>query len=218
MSGDAGGNPQPVSPQRLTDLLAGLVADRDPGHPLRVAIDGADAADPGALADSLTDPLRLRGRAAIRVSARYFWRPASVRLEYGHEDADAYYTDWLDARALSRELLDRLGPGGDRRYLTTFWDPRADRATRAPYATAAEDAVLLLDGPLLLGQGLPFDLTVHMRLSTAALRRRTEAAEQWTLAALRRYQDEVDPESLADVVVRADDPRHPAVLFAEQGG
>lgn len=211
MSGDAGGNPQPVSPQRLTDLLASLVADRDPGHPLRVAIDGADAADPGALADSLTDPLRLRGRAPIRVSTRYFWRPASVRLEYGHEDADAYYTDWLDAAALRRELLDRLGPGGDRRYLPTLWDPATDRATRAGYAQAPANAVLLLDGPLLLGQGLPLDLTVHMRLSTPALRRRTDPRQQWTIPALDRYEREVGPQQLADVVVRADDPRHPAV-------
>jgi hypothetical protein len=211
MSGDAGRNPRPVSPERLTELLADLIAARDPGHPLRVAIDGADAARPGELADSLTDLLRLRGRTAIRVSARYFRRPASVRLEYGHQDADAFYTDWLDTAALRREVLDRLGPHGDHRYLPTLWDPETDRATRAAYERAGGNAVLLLDGPLLLGQGLPFDLTVHMRLSNPALARRTGGADTWTLPAFERYAGEVHPEESADVVVRADDPRHPAV-------
>jgi hypothetical protein len=178
---------------------------------VRVAVDGPDAADPGTLADSLVDPLRLRGRAVLRVGARWFRRPASVRLEYGHQDPDAYRDDWLDAGALRREVLDRLGPGGDGSYLPTLWDPERDRATRADYAAAPPDAVLLVDGPLLLGRGLPFDLTVHLRLSPAALERRTPAEARWTLPAFGRYEEEVRPAEVADVVVRVDDPRHPAV-------
>jgi hypothetical protein len=208
---DMSGTPRPVSPQRLVELLVDRIADRRPGHPLRVAFDGADAAAPGTLADQLVDPLRACGRSAIRVSARWFLRPASTRLEYGHEDPEAYYSGWLDAAALRREVLDRLGGDGDRRYLPSLWDPDNDRATRAPYQTAAEDAVLLLDGPLLLGQGLPLDFTVHLRLSAGALRRRTDGEQLWTIPALERYAAEVRPDELADVVVRADDPRHPAV-------
>jgi hypothetical protein len=211
----------PVSPERLVELLADLIAGRDPGHPLRVGVDGPDAAHPGRLADTLIDPIRARGRTALRVSTRWFWRPASVRLEYGHEDAESYYSGWLDTAALTREVLDRLGPAGPPAgdgysYLPTLWDPDTDRATRAAYRPAPANAVLLLDGPLLLGQGLPLDLTVHMRLSTAALRRRTETGRQWTLPALERYEREVDPGALADVVIRADDANHPAVQLADQ--
>jgi hypothetical protein len=209
-------HPSPVAPERVPELLADLIAARQPGHPLRVAVDGADAARPANLADALVDPLRLRGRTAIRISATWFLRPASVRLEYGHEDAEAYYTGWLDIQALQREVLDRLGPGGDLRYLPTLWDPERDRATRAGYQLANADAVLILDGPLLLGQGLSLDLTVHMRLSTAALKRRTEPSRHWTLPAIERYEEEVDPALLADVVLRVDDPRHPAIQLVEQ--
>ncbi|HEX6755691.1 MAG TPA: uridine kinase, partial [Mycobacteriales bacterium] len=95
-------------------------------------------------------------------------------------------------------------------FLPTLWDPDADRATRAGYERAPPDAVLVLDGTLLLGRGLPADLTVHLRLSPAALARRTE--EEWTLPAYERYRTDVDPEGTADVVVRADDPRHPALV------
>jgi hypothetical protein len=134
-----------------------------------------------------------------------------VRLEHGHRDPEAYHRDWLDAAALRREVLDPLGPGGDGRYLPTLRDPDRDRATRAGYAPAPPDAVLLLDGPLLLGRGLPFDLTVHVRLSAAALARRTAPDQRWTLPAFERYEAETDPAGAAEVVVRSDDPRHPAV-------
>ena len=182
----------------------------------RVLLDGAPAAAPGALADALVDPLRLRGRPALRVASRWFLRPGSVRLERGRTDPDAYYDDRLDLTALRREVLDPLGPGGDGRLLPTLWDPDTDRATRSGYERAPDRAVLLLDGTLLLGRGLPADLTVHVRLSAAALERRT--GEPWTLPAYARYRDEVCPEEVADVVIRADDPRHPAMSVRRRRG
>jgi hypothetical protein len=68
----------------------------------------------------------------------------------------------------------------------------------------------LFHGPLLLRHWFPFDLSVHVRLTSGALRRRTPEAEQWTLPAFERYDDETDPAGTADVLIRADDPRHPA--------
>jgi hypothetical protein len=192
----------------LADHLAAAAAGGDPSV-LRVAVDGAPPADPAGLADALVDPLRLRGRAVVRVSARWFLRPASLRFELGRTDPQALWDRWLDAGALRREVLDRVAADG--RYLPTLWDPDADRATRADYAAAPPGAVLLLDGSLLLGRGLPVDLTIHLRLSPGALERRTPEAERWTLPAYRRYAEDVDPERVADVVVRLDDPRHPAV-------
>jgi hypothetical protein len=206
-----------VSPDQLASVLAnhltGIAGPGTGASVLRVAVDGPPAADPAGLADALVGPLRLRGRPALRVSARWFLRPASVRFERGHTDPGALREDWLDAGALRREVLDPLGPGGSRRYLPTLWDPDLDRATRAGYAQAPAGAVLLLDGALLLGRGLPVDATVHLLLSAPALARRTPPAEHWTLPAYARYAAEVGPHTAADVVVRLDDPRHPAVAF-----
>src|SRR5205085_464778 len=70
----------------------------------------------------------------------------------------------------------------------------------------------LLPGPLLLGTGLDLDLTVHCAQSPAALARRLPDGYRWTLPAYARYAEEVGPEYLADVVVRVDDPRHPALV------
>ncbi len=210
--------PRPVAPDRLADTLADLVdraatarADVAAAGALRVVVDGPAAAGPERLADAMVDPLRLRGRPALRVASGWFLRPASVRLERGRTDPDAFYDDRLDVAGLRRELLDPLGPSGDGRYLPTLWDPATDRATRAGYQTAPPGAVLLLDGTLLLGRGLPADLSIHLRLSPAALRRRTEGDQRWVLPAYERYAREVHPERTADVVVLLDDPRHPAV-------
>lgn len=207
--------PRPVAADRLADELADLV-DRSAAscsHVLRVAVDGHPAAGTAALADALVDPLRLLGHPVLRVSAAWFLRPASVRLERGRTDPDSFYDDWLDVAALRREVLDPLGPGGSGRYLPTLWDPSTDRSTRAGYASAPDRAVLVLDGTLLLGHGLPLDLTVHLRLSAGARSRRTDADSRWALPAYDRYEQEVGPEQVADVLVRVDDPRHPALSF-----
>jgi hypothetical protein len=204
-------SPRPVDPDSLPALLADLCVGAAGDGRLRVAIDGAGVAGPSELADSLVDPLRERGWEALRVRAGDFLRPASLRYEYGRTDPDAYYRGWLDAGALAREVLRPLGPGGSGHWLPTLWDPDTDRATRATVRTAPERAVLLVDGVFLLGRGLDFDLTVHLHLSAAALARRTATDDSWTLPAHARYAAEVGPLTTADVVVRVDDPRHPAI-------
>ncbi|GLW58498.1 uridine kinase [Kitasatospora phosalacinea] len=203
----------PISPERLVELLAGRIHElADDGRRLRVAVDGAAAARPGELADALVEPLRLLGRPVQRVSADDFLRPASVRFEYGKQDPDAFHDLWLDQGALLREVLDPLEPDGDGRVLPTYWDRETDRATRARYVELPPRGVLLLDGPFLLGRWLPFELTVHLAQSAAALARRTPAAERWTLPAHERYRTETGPDELADLTVRVEDPRHPALV------
>ncbi|GAA2071227.1 uridine kinase [Actinomadura alba] len=202
---------RPISPSLLVDELADRIARTPRSSWARVAVDGAPAAEPGGLADALVGPLRLRGREVLRVSADDFLRAASLRLEYGRTDPDALYTGWLDAGALVREVLGPLEPGGSGRVLPSLWDSVADRATRAPYVTLSPGGVLLLDGALLLGRGLPLDFAVHLWLSPGALLRRTPDELRWTLPAYERYERETGPAQVADAVVRVDDPRHPAL-------
>lgn len=211
---------RPVSPPALVaDLLARILAGLDArtaatGGPawLRVGVDGAPTAGPAALADALVEPLRAAGHPAVRVDTADFLRPASTRLELGRTNPDAFYESWFDLGALSREVLEPLRPGGSGRILRTFWNPATDRATREGYRGVPPGGVLLLAGPLLLGAGLELDLTVHCGQSAAALARRTPPEERWTLPAYQRYADEVGPQWFADVVLRMDDPAHPALV------
>lgn len=199
--------------ERLTEVLADRVmaGKAEDGSPwLRVGVDGAPAAGTGELAEGVAEALRVRGRSVLVAGTSGFLRPASLRYEYGREDADTYYSGWFDNGALWREVFRPLEAGGSGRVLPDLWDPVTDRATRSPYVELPAGGVLLLHGPFLFGHWFPFDLSVHLRLSPAALRRRTPESERWTLPAFGRYEDEVGPAEAADVVVRADDPRHPA--------
>jgi hypothetical protein len=208
---------EPVSPVVLVERLVALVTSLEAGRRWRIAIDGAPPVHPDALADALVDPLRAAGRPVVRVRADDFLRPASLRWEFGRENPDAYFDDWLDLAALSREVLAPFGPGGSGRYLPSLRDPVTDRSTRAGRIQAADDAVLLLTGSLLLGRGLDLDRTIHLAVRSDTLRRRTPPPDGWRLPAFARYDDDVDPERAADVVVRVDDARHPAILGERWG-
>ncbi|MEU7834524.1 MULTISPECIES: uridine kinase [unclassified Nonomuraea] len=204
-----------ISREALVEELAERIAGLPRDSYARVAVDGAPPAHPERLADELVAPLRTRGRAVLRVSAADFLRPASLRLEYGRTDPDAFYDDWLDTGGLTREVLGPLGPQGTGKVLPALWDSRADRAYRLPYQTLPQGAVLLLDGTLLLGRGLPFEVSAHLWLSEGALGRMTGEDERWRLPAYARYEREADPLRTADVAVRADHPGRMAILIED---
>lgn len=196
----------PIAPQRIADL----VADRVAGAPgiVRVAVDGPPCAEPDAFAARLVEPLRLRGRPVAHVRATAFWRDAALRLEHGRQDVESY-PRWLDAAALRREVLDAAVHDGS--YLPSLRDPVTNRSTREPARPVSDGQVIVVSGAFLLGLELPFDVTVHLALSPAARSRRTREPDAWTLPAFDRYDATVRPAQRADVVIKLDDPRHPAL-------
>lgn len=213
---------RPVGPDELVTHVTAVVTTAvvaPPGRTTRVLVDGAPATDPHALADALVDPLRTLGRAPLRIRAESFWRDASLRLEYGRHDELSYYDGWLDTGALEREVLTPLGPGGDATWLPSLRDPVTNRSTRAVREPAPPGAVLLLSGSLLLvpdelgNLPLEADVVVHLTASGAALARRTPDDDAWTLPVFARYDREARPATRADVVVRVEDPRHPALAL-----
>ena len=169
---------------------------------MRVLVDGVGS---GELADALCPGLAAAGRPPLRVRTQDFLRPAGERFEWGRENAEHFRTAWLDAAALDREVLSRDGS-----YLPALWDAAADRSARRSLEPVPRGAVLLVDGVLLLGRGLPADATVHVALSPAALARRGVPA--WQLPAFAEYDRTVRPGAVCDVLVRAEDPKRPAIL------
>lgn len=202
---------RPIRQCILVDELAEQIIQRFPGR-ARVLLDGPPPSRPDSLAADLDEALRLRGRPVVRVLATDFWRPASVRLERGRTDPDELLDGWLDTDGLRREVLEPAGMAGSGWVLPRLWDSQVDRAYRDSRVSLDGNGVVLLAGSLLLGRGLTVELTVHLRLSAAALERRLDPALHWTLPAYRRYDSERDPGS-ADVLVLADDPDRPALVM-----
>jgi hypothetical protein len=198
---------RPVTPEGVIDAAVTLVASR-PGR-VRLAVDGAAAAQPDELAAAIAGALA--PRPCVHARADRFWRAASLRFENGRQDPDTWLDGWLDVGALHREVLDDFPSTG--RVLPELRDPLTDRSLRSAPAQLPADGVVIVSGHTLLGRGLPFDIAIHVHLSPEALRRRTPASDAWTLPALARYEAERDPTALADLIVRADDPRHPALVL-----
>lgn len=168
----------------------------------RVLLDGVGSDELAAL---LVPAVADLGRVPVLVPARGFWRPAGERFQHGREDWQAFRDTWLDAAALRREVLDASGS-----YLPALWDVDRDRSARQHVVPLPERSVVIVPGTFLLGLGLP-GFVVHLALSPGALSRR--GVPTWQLPAFTTYDDEVRPGELADVLVRAEDPRRPAVRY-----
>ena len=198
---------EPSTPTGVVAAICRRIGERA-GH-VTVAIDGAPAADPDRLAEQVV--AALNGRPSLHVRADRFWRQASLRLEHGRTNPDAWLDDWLDTGALQREVLERFAAGGQ--ALPGLRDPATDRPLRAEPVDLGPTGVVVVSGSALLGRWLSVDLSIHVHLSASALARRTNADQAWQLPGVGRYEQESAPDELADLVVRADDPLRPALVL-----
>ncbi len=135
---------------QLADLIVAVVND----HPLRVAIDGVDAAGKTMLADEMAPLIESRGRPVIRASIDGFHQPRAIRYRQGSNSPRGYYQDSFDNSALLDELLIPLGPGGNRKYRRSVFDYRVDAPAIEPKHEISTDAILLFDGVFLLRPAL----------------------------------------------------------------
>jgi hypothetical protein len=183
---------------------------------VRMGIEGPVTADAEALADTVAAELLRHAVPVARASGLQFLRARSLRLERGPADPDTYFDGWYDLAALRREVLDPLGPAGDRRWLPGLRDPDADRPLRRPRVEAAPGTVAVVDAPFLARWEVAdaVDVLVHLDVSPGARARRVPDDERArVLPAWQRYLEEYDPAASAAFVVRYDRPSHPALLI-----
>lgn len=202
----------PITPERLVDDLATWIDGRWATR-TRIVVDGFVASGADAVADAVARTLRARGRPAVRVSTRWWWRPASLRLEYGRTDVDMLLGGWVDTTALRREVLEPLGPDGAGTYLPRLRDPETHRSIRDRRVRTPDRTVLVIDTPFALAWGTGAEALIHLRVSPAALTRHLPAELGWWIAAHERYLAEYDPIATADVVLAYDHPAAPAIWW-----
>lgn len=218
---------------RRTDVLQSLaerIAALARPHPVRVAVDGIDAAGKTLLADELAAALVARGRPVIRASVDGFHRPRTERYQRGPTSPEGYYLDSFDYAATLEALLLPLGPGGSRCYRRAVFDFRTDAPLHAPQEVAPPDAVLVFDGVFLLRPELHdmwdyrifVDVPFEVALERAEQRDislfgspdavRTRYSERY-IPGQRLYFERAHPKERADVIVYNDPLVNPAVSF-----
>src|SRR6185437_1127039 len=212
--------------EKIVEQLAVWIAAMTLPHPVRVAIDGIDAAGKTRLADELMVPLQECGRAVIRASIDDFQHPRAERYRHGASSALGYYEDAFDYAQVRTALLVPLGPQGNRRYHRAVFDYRTDLPLAIPEEEAPPNAILLCDGVFLLRPELAaqWDYRIFVDVDFAeglrrALQRDVQSPEQE--AAMRQsyqqryypaqqhYLQLAHPQEQADVVFRNQDVAHP---------
>jgi uridine kinase len=193
---------------RLT--LVEVAARIAPG--MRVGIDGVSAAGKTTFAHALVPHI---DAPVVRASFDDFHHPRAIRYARG-EGADSYYEDTLDAARFRAELLEPFARGEPIR--TRIFDHVDDVPIDDPPVQPPPGAVLVVDGIWLHKPELrdAFDLTIWLAIDRrVALERAIARDAAWMEsvdAARRRYAtryfpgetrylEEVDPESVADLVV-----------------
>lgn len=214
---------------QFLDELARRIIQIELPHPIRVAIDGPDAAGKTRLADELVAPLQSQGRPVIRASIDGFHHPARIRHQRGATSPEGYYHDSFNYQALKESLLAPLGPEGSRQYVSAVFDYRTDSALQVPVQVAAVNAVLLFDGVFLLRSELTgaWDFTIFVEAAFETTAARAEQRdvvlfgsaeevrkryEQRYIPGQKLYFAEAHPKERAHVVLDNNDPWNPVVL------
>jgi uridine kinase len=214
---------------QLLNYLADRIIEIKRSHPIRVGLDGPDAAGKTTLADELVAPVRGHGRPVIRASIDGFHNPARIRHARGSVSPEGYYYDSFNYGTVTESLLAPLGPDGSRRYCAAAFDYRTDLPVSIETRLAEENAILLFDGVFLLRPELAayWDFTIFVDASFEVALARAQERDAAFLGSVeevrRRYEQryipgqklyfaECRPKERAQVVIDNSDPADPVII------
>jgi uridine kinase len=208
--------------------VTGRLCARDPGHPLRVGVDGVCGAGKSTFADQLAECIRTLGRPVIRLNSDGFHHVRAIRHRQGGESARGYYEDAYDFDSLRDLVLRPLGANGPHNYASRVHDLATDEVV-TEWAIAPVNAVVVFDATFLQRDDLRdhWDEVIYLdatmeraqergtaRDATAlgGIERAVAVYEARYMAACRIYLAEQSPQARASIVIDNDDPGHPLLV------
>jgi uridine kinase len=216
--------------ERCLAILARRILGIERPHPVRVAIDGPDAAGKTTLAGQLATTIGRSGRPVVRASVDGFHRPRSERYARGSDSPAGYFFDSFDYPALLANLLEPLGPGGNGTFRRRIFDSRHDEPVDAEAEHAGPGSILIFDGVFLLRRELVdrWDFSVFVAVPFVETKRRAaerdlelfgsaeataDRYEKRYVPGQRLYYERERPQAKADVTIDNTDPNNPRLIW-----
>jgi uridine kinase len=206
----------------VIEEIASPILKAKRGDPLRVGIDGIDAAGKTCLANALAAELGRQGAAVLRASIDSFHNPREIRYQRGQLSPEGYYYDSFNYELLKESLLTPLGPGGNRRCRLRAFDFRTDQAIQADELLATEESILVFEGVFLFRPEIRhhWDLKIFVEIDFETSLKRALERDLYLFSGqdeiIKRYREKyipgqklylesVHPQSLADMVIDNND-------------
>lgn len=220
-------------PSHLADLICAIEPlHAVQPHPVRVAIDGVDAAGKTTLADLLAPLIEKHGRPVIRASIDGFHNPQKVRYLQGADSSEGYYRDSFNYEILQRDLLIPLSQRGNRKYRRAAFNLWEDAPTYEAWCEAPANAILLFDGVFLLRPELiqywDFSIFIDVDFSISVRRAVARDSRQGLgdssidavqakyhrryVPGQQLYFKEAKPREQASIIVDNNDYRNPRII------
>jgi uridine kinase len=213
----------------LIKQIADIISSTECTHPLRVAIDGVDAAGKTTLANELVEPLEKRGRNVIRASIDRFHNPRKIRYQKGNDSPEGYFYDSFDNETIIEILLKPLGPNGSLQYRTGIFDYQSDSQIKSSSFHTLQDSILIFDGVFLLRSELVkhWDFTIFLDVEFDIVVERAshrdqslfgspnevkERYEKRYIPGQKIYLKSCQPHKRADIVINNNDPINPRII------
>jgi uridine kinase len=223
--------PPPASTARsdLIDGLAARIARLSPVR-LRIAIDGFTAVGKTSFGHELAAAIRELGRPTLRASLDDFKHPWRQARELGYDrlSGEGYYRNAYDFAAARELLLRPAGPEGSGQVVLCARDPLTGEDHRGTTVDVPSDAVLIVDSVFafrpeyneLWDFRVWLDIEPELSLARGIAR---DTAREGLDGATRLHRDryhaaeliylaEVEPRSIADVLIDNRDFARPRVM------
>lgn len=212
----------------LNEVVA-VIAAMKCSHPVRVGIDGSSASGKTHFADKLVAPLEAMGRHVIRASIDGFHHSPENRYRRGENSVEGYVEDSFDKQAAIDQVLAPLGPSGNLEYKSSLYDFVSESETKASFARAYPDSILIFDGVMLFCDqlGEMFDYRIFVEVDEATILKRALVRDLDRLGGVDRlegkylnrylpgqklYRDRHQPIKRSHLIINNNDYEAPVVI------
>ena len=217
-------------PQQMVIELANKILEHKKGLPLRVGIDGIDAAGKTFLANEIARYLEGNGHPVIRASIDGFHNPRNIRHQHGSYSPEGYYYDSFNYELLKICLLEPLEPEGNRLCRLKAFDFKTDTEIDTDEIKATNAHILIFEGVFLFRSEIEqhWDLKIFVDIDFQTSLKRALERDLYLFGdekeILKRYQERYipgqkmyieleKPKAKADIIVDNNDFTKPLIAI-----